>query len=271
MKTVFITGASSGIGKETVILFSKMNWNVIATMRNPEKDKVLRKMPGVAILQCDVTNTDSIKQAVKDGISRFGSIDVLVNNAGFYTVGVLEAATETQIRKQIDTNLTGLINVTKEILPYFRTKKQGVIVNISSIAGRTSVPLQSLYHATKWGVEGFSESLQYEVAPFNIKVKLIEPGVIKTDFYGRSMTMMKADAFTDYEDYAKKVSENLIANGNQGSSPQEVAKMIYRAANDRRNKIRYPVGKSSGTLALYKLLPRKLFFEAMNKVMTKEK
>lgn len=271
MKTVFITGASSGIGKETVILFSKMNWNVIATMRNPEKDNVLRKMPGVAILQCDVTNTDSIKRAVKEGVSRFGSIDVLVNNAGFYTVGVLEAATEAQIKKQIDTNLTGLINVTKTILPYFRTKKQGVIVNISSIAGRTSIPLQSLYHATKWAVEGFSESLQYEVAPFNIKVKLIEPGVIKTDFYGRSMTMMRADALIDYEDYAKKVSENLIANGNQGSSPQEVAKMIYKASNDRSNKMRYLVGKSIGMLALYKLLPKKLFFEAMNKVMTKER
>jgi NADP-dependent 3-hydroxy acid dehydrogenase YdfG len=162
----------------------------------------------------NMTDTDSIKKSIADGLSIFRQIDVLVNNAGFYTIGVLEAATNEQIQRQLGTNLLGLINMTKEILPHFRKHKSGMIINLSSVAGRTTVPLQSLYHATKWGVEGFSESLQYEVRPFNIKVKIIEPGVIKTDFYGRSMTIAEDKGLKEYQDYSKKVTSNLVRNGN---------------------------------------------------------
>lgn len=269
MKTVFITGASSGIGRETAKLFCNNGWNVIATMRKPESEIELNKKKNIKILRCDVKDTKSIKQAIKEGIDYFGKIDVLINNAGFYTIGVLEAATEEQIRQQLDTNLFGLINTTKEMLPHFRKQKSGMIINISSIAGRTTVPLQTLYHATKWGVEGFSESLQYELRPFNIKVKIIEPGVIKTDFYGRSMTVMENNELVDYKAYSQKVISNLIKNGNNGSDPLEVAETIFKAANSESDKMRYPVGKSKNLITLSSILPDKIFHNLISAEMQK--
>ncbi|MCL2318378.1 MAG: SDR family oxidoreductase, partial [Methanomassiliicoccaceae archaeon] len=184
MKTVMITGSSSGIGKETARIFQKKGWNVIATMRDPNAEEELHTLENVKVVKCDVTDLDSISSAVKEGIAAFGKIDVLVNNAGYYAIGPFEAATHEQIEKQFDTNLLGVINMTKEVLPYLREQRSGTIVNVSSIAGMVTFPLHSLYNSTKWGVEGFSEALRYELRPFNIRVKIIEPGVIKTDFYG---------------------------------------------------------------------------------------
>lgn len=269
MKTVFVTGASSGIGRETAKIFSKNGWNVIATMRKPELDKEFNESANVKVLRCDVTDTDSIRQSIKDGAEHFGKIDALVNNAGYYTIGVLESATEEQIKRQVETNLIGLINTTKEILPYFRKQRFGTIINISSFAGKTTIPLQTLYHATKWGVEGFSESLRYELRPFNIKVKIIEPGVIKTDFYRRSMTIMKNESLGEYNTYSQKVIENLISNGNNGSDPAEVAEMIFKAANSSSNKMRYTVGKSKSILTLRAILPDCIYYQLINSVMQK--
>ena len=269
MKTVFITGASSGIGRETAKLFSNNGWNVIATMRKPESEIELNKKKNTRILRCDVKDTESIKEAIKKGIDYFGKIDVLINNAGFYTIGILEAATEEQIKQQLDTNLFGLINTTKEMVPYFRKQKSGIIINISSIAGRTTVPLQTLYHATKWGVEGFSESLQYELRPFNIKVKIIEPGVIKTDFYERSMTVMENNELGDYKAYSQKIISNLIKNGNNGSDPLEVAETIFKAANFESDKMRYPVGKSKNIITLSRIIPDKMFHNLVSSEMQK--
>ncbi|MEM1483488.1 SDR family oxidoreductase [Oscillospiraceae bacterium PP1C4] len=269
MKTVFITGASSGIGRETAKLFSENGWNVIATMRTPESENELNKKENIKVLKCDVTDTNSIRQAIKEGLDYFRKIDVLINNAGFYTIGVLESATEEQVRRQIDTNLIGLINTTKEMLPLFRDQRSGMIINISSVAGRTTVPLQTLYHATKWGVEGFSESLQYELRPFNIKVKVIEPGVIKTDFYGRSMTVLENSDINEYKEYSQKVVKNLINNGNNGSDPMEVAEKIFRVANAKSNKMRYVVGKSKSIITLRAMLPDRIFHHLVNDTMQK--
>jgi len=232
MKTVFITGSSSGIGRETARLFHQMGWNVIATMRYPDTEKELANLKNVKVLRCDVTAPDSIKAAVQEAISAFGSIDVLVNNAGYYILGAVEAATHKQIKQQIDTNLLGLIRVTKEIIPHFRKQKSGTIINISSIAGVITIPLQTMYHATKWGVEGFSEALQYELRPFNIRVKIIEPGVINTNFLSRSMTLVQDKALVEYDSYAQKVIENVFKNGEKGSTPDVVAKTIYKAATE---------------------------------------
>lgn len=269
MNTVFITGASSGIGRDTAKVFAQNGWNVIATMRSPERETELCQIGNVKVLRCDVTDTDSIRQSISDGLKAFDKIDVLVNNAGYDTIGVLEAASDEHIRREIETNLLGLIQTTKEMLPYFREQKQGTIINLSSIAGRTTVPLQTLYHATKWGVEGFSESLQYEVRPFNIKVRLIEPGVIKTDFYGRSMTVVESNHLKDYQAYSKKVIANLLQNGNNGSNPKEVAALIYKVANSNSHRMRYAVGKSKSMITLKKLLPENVFFHLVNSAMSK--
>lgn len=155
------------------------------------------------------------------------------------------------------------------MLPLFRNQKSGMIINISSIAGRTTIPLQALYHATKWGVEGFSESLKYELRPFNIKVKVIEPGVIKTDFYGRSMTVMENTNLNEYKEYSQKVINNLINRGKNGSDPLEVAEMIFRVANSKSNKMRYVVGKLKSIITLRAILPDRIYHYLVNATMQK--
>jgi len=263
MNTVLITGASSGIGKETAKLFQKNGWNVIATMRDTQAGKDLAGLDNVKVVRCDVTDTDSIKESINEGIAAFGRIDVLVNNAGYYAVGPLEAATNEQIERQIDTNLMGSINATKLIVPHFRGQGSGTVVNISSIAGVVSIPLQSLYHATKWGLEGFSEALQYELRQFNIRVKIIEPGIIKTDFLGRSKTVLHDETLTDYREYSEKVMNNLFSMGEKGSPPEIVAETIFKAATDNSKKMRYRVGRMKGITTMRKLLPFGLYTRLM--------
>ena len=218
----------------------------------------------------DVTDDDSIKKAIEEAICRFRQIDVLINNAGYYSIGVVEAIPEEEIRRQIETNLLGLIFTTKAVLPHMREKRSGLIVNLSSVAGRTTVPLQSIYHATKWGVEGFSQSLQYEVEELGIDVVLIEPGVIKTDFYTRSMNYSKEEKLTEYEELSDIAAKYLIDCGNNGSDPADVAEKIYRVAKSRKRKMQYLVGKSTEIVTLSRLLPNKMVRKLIRKMMFKQ-
>ncbi|WP_086348969.1 SDR family oxidoreductase [Candidatus Enterococcus clewellii] len=264
-QTVFITGASSGIGREAVYYFIERGWQVIAGMRKPELATELKNHERLLLVRCDVTDEYSIKQAVQQGIAKFKQINVLVNNAGYYLFGPLEEASDKQIKQQLDTNLLGVINMTKECIPHFRKQWSGRIINISSIAGRTSLPMQSVYHATKWGIEGLTESLQYELKPFNIKMKLIEPGVIRTDFYERSMqtTALKGE----YERQGKTIKANVVANGEKGSLPKGVAEVIFKAATDRRRKLRYTVGKSRQLIHLRSLMPLPMYQSLVGRIM----
>src|ERR1700761_2653364 len=198
-KTVLITGASSGFGKAAVKLFHTNDWNVIATMRSPEKETELSKLSNVFISKLDVTDKASIKTSVAAGIERFGKIDVLVNNAGYGAMGALEASTEEQVKQQFDVNLFGLIAVTKAVLPGMRQQKSGTIINVSSVGGRITFPFSSLYHSTKFAVEGLTESMQYELNPLGINLKIVEPGGYKTEFAGRSMTLFNIDGLDDYQ------------------------------------------------------------------------
>ncbi len=259
MKTVFITGASSGIGKATAQFFAQNGWQVAATMRQPELETQLGALEGVRLFACDVTKAESIAQAVSAAIAAFGRIDALVNNAGYDAVGPLEGASEEQICRQIETNLTGTILMTKALLPHFRENGGGSIINLSSVAGRLSMPMQTLYHATKWGVEGFSESLQYELKPFGIRVRIIEPGLIQTDFYNRSITRTDQTAPAAYQAIASRMIKTLVLAGQNGSSPAVVAAAIYRAAESKSARLRYRVGKGSGVLLLQALIPGRLF------------
>lgn len=269
MKTVLITGASAGIGFECAKTFMENGWNVAATMRNPDACPDILMNENVFVTRMDVTDTGSIKNAVEEVIQKFGQIDVLINNAGYYSIGVVEAITEEEIARQINTNLLGLIYVTKAVLPHMREKKSGLIVNLSSVAGRTTVPLQSIYHASKWGVEGFSQSLKYEVEKLGIDVVLIEPGVIKTDFYTRSMIFSRKSELTEYDEISEKVGKYLIEGGRNGSEPVEVAQKILGITQSKKHKLQYLVGKSTGIVILSKLLPlgllRKMTINTMMK------
>ncbi len=257
-KIVLVTGASSGIGFATVNLFQQKGWQVAATMRSPEK--LTHRDPQMLYLRLDVTDHASIQQAVTATVEKFGPIDVLVNNAGYALMGAFEACTPEQIQQQFDTNVFGLMNVTRAVLPIMRDRRSGVIINVASIGGRMALPLYSLYHATKWAVDGFSESLQYELAPLGIRVKVMEPGPIKTDFYTRSPDIATRPGLTDYDTLSAKVLPNINRAGEKGSPPELTASVIYRAATDGSPRLRYPAGgNASLLLTLRKYLPDSWF------------
>ncbi len=258
-KVIFITGASSGIGLETAKLFQTKNWKVAATMRKPELAKELQRIVDVECLRLDVTDPASVKDAIRKALDKFGRIDAVVNNAGYGLVGAFEAATDEQIRLQFETNVFGLMNVCREILPYFRKQKRGIIVNMASLGGRITFPLYSLYNASKWSVEGFSESLQYELRPLNIKIKIIEPGPIKTDFYDRSQEQTKKEGLTAYDAFSDRVRPKMQKAGEKAPDADLVAEVIYNAVTDGSWKLRY-TANSRFILSLRKLLPDALFF-----------
>ncbi|MFM1756814.1 MAG: hypothetical protein RL621_1787, partial [Bacteroidota bacterium] len=206
-KTVLITGTSSGIGKATVIEFAKMGWNVIATQRNPENEMDFDKFQNVKLYSLDVTNLQSIQNTISQAQIEFGSIDVVVNNAGYGVDGAFEAMSDEIIEKQFNTNVFGLMRVTREAIKHMRPNGGGTIIQISSMGGKITFPLYSIYHATKFAVEGFTESIHYELAQFNIKMKLIEPGPIVTDFYGRSRQFIKPTDTNQYDGFIQKFND----------------------------------------------------------------
>lgn len=244
-KTVFITGASSGFGKLTVKKFQSEGWNVVATMRNPKAENELNHLEQVFVAELDVTKPETIAKAVTEAIEKFGKIDVLVNNAGYGTAGTVEAATDDQIRAQMEVNFFGLINVTKAVLPFMRKEKSGTVVNISSIGGRITFPYFSLYHATKFAVEGLTESMQYELNPLGIQLKLVEPGAFKTDFATRSLEVFDTADFPDYTENQNNFFGNMSTMVENGGDPVEVAQTIYKASTDGSQQLRYLVGEDA--------------------------
>lgn len=265
-KVVLITGASSGIGLHTAKLFQTKNWKVAATMRSPEKAVELQKIVDVECIRLDVTDVESIRAAIDATIEKFGRIDAVVNNAGYGLIGAFEAASPEQIERQFQTNVFGLMNVCREILPYFREQKRGVIVNVASVGGRITFPLYSLYHATKWAVEGFSESLQYELEKYNIRVKIIEPGPIRTDFYDRSQDITTKEGLTAYDEIVARAMPNMRKAGEDAPDGSVVAQTIYDAVTDGTRRLRYGVN-TKGILSLRRFLPESVFYSIIRKVI----
>ncbi|MEM8958470.1 MAG: SDR family oxidoreductase [Pseudomonadota bacterium] len=248
MQTILITGASSGIGLATAKHFQAKGWNVIATMRNPDDAGDLAALDNVLVVRLDVTDTASINAAIQAGIDRFGKIDVLLNNAGYGAYGALEAFSMERVRRQFDTNVIGLLEVTKAVLPHMRANRAGTIVNISSIGGQMTFPLGTLYHGTKFAVEGLSEALHFELEPLGIRVRIVQPGMIKTDFGGRSFDMAMDENLSDYAPVYEamgKVFGTLAANP---SEPETVAEVIWEAANQDGNRLRFRAGKDATDL-----------------------
>lgn len=264
-RTIFITGASSGIGKETAKHFQSKGWNVVATMRNPEQETVLNKLENVLIVPLDVLDLESIQNAVKKSIHQFGQVDILLNNAGYGAYGPLESFPREKILRQFNTNVIGLLDVTRAILPHFRKNKSGIIINVSSMGGKMTFPLGSLYHGTKFAVEGLSESLRYEVEQFGGKVKIVEPGAIATDFAGRSFDFNHDENLKEYQNIVTKITTVMPKMVNNASPASIVAKVIYEAATDGKNKLRYIAGTDA---KLYDFLRKWLgyaFIVRMNK------
>lgn len=243
-KTVLITGASQGFGKLIAKKFQHEGWNVIATMRNPKKEKELTELDNVLVNRLDVTDKVSIKKSIMEGVERFGKIDVLVNNAGFGLQGPFMNSSEDMIQKQMDVNVYGVINVTKAALPYFEKISEAVIINFSSIAGLVGFPHTSVYNATKFAVEGLTEGLQYELNPLGIKLKLIQPGAFNTGFV---TAMDRPDVPSDsiYRAGWDATIAQIDSMAGAGQDPQEVADNTYLAATDGTDTLRYLVGNDA--------------------------
>jgi NAD(P)-dependent dehydrogenase (short-subunit alcohol dehydrogenase family) len=261
-RTVLITGAGSGIGRATAKLFVANAWNVAASMRAPERSDLAAKSTRLRLLRLDVTDPASIEAAIGEAIRVFGAIDVLVNNAGYALVGPFEAMSEAQVRRQLETNVLGLMSVTRAILPHMRQRKSGTIVNVASVGGRLTFPLYSVYNASKWAVDGFSEALSFELAEHGIAVKIIEPGPIKTDFYGRSQDLARREGLTAYDRFVARVMPVIQRAGATAPGPEIVAESIWAAATDGSDRLRYaPNGMAM--LAARRMLPDRLYRAAI--------
>lgn len=248
MKTILITGASSGIGKATAQYFQAEGWNVIATMRDVSGQTELTELDHTLVTRLDVMDQHSIDAAIAEGIAQFGNIDVLLNNAGYGAYGALEAFSMERIRRQFDTNVIGLLSVTKAILPHMRENRSGTIINISSIGGQVTFPLGSLYHGTKFAVEGISEALHYELEPLGIAVRIVEPGMIKTNFGGRSFDFAVDESLPEYGPSAESMGRLFGKLASNPSEPEVVAKVIWDAANETSNKLRFRAGADAESL-----------------------
>ena len=266
MKTILITGASTGIGKATALFFQEKGWNVIATMRTPEKEQELTSLDHVLVTRLDVLDLESINSAVAAGIERFGKIDVLLNNAGYGAYGPLEAIPRENMVRQFNTNVIGLLDVTRALIPHFRANKDGMVINVSSIGGKMTFPFGSLYHGTKFAVEGISESLSYEFETFGGVVKIVEPGAIATDFAGRSFDFQNDEQMVEYQELIGKLFagfEDILGNAAPASL---VAEVIYTAATDGTLQMRYGAGPDADQL----LPARKAMDDASFKELIKQ-
>lgn len=264
-RTILITGTSTGIGRATAQFFHAKGWNVIATMRDPGQEKELKLLDNVLVTRLDVLDLDSIDASVHAGIQRFGRIDVLVNNAGYGAYGPLESFPREKVLRQFNTNVIGLLDVTRAVLPHFRKNGAGTVINISSMGGRMTFPLGSLYHGTKFAVEGISESLRYEVEQFGGKVKIIEPGAVATDFAGRSFDFHQDDSMVEYRNIVGKALSVIPKMMEKASPVDVVPAVIYRAATDGKSRLRYVAGSDA---RIYNMMNRWLghpFIYNMNK------
>ncbi len=263
MKTVLVTGASRGIGEATARLFADRGWQVAAAARNPEVIASGIQGSNVAAIRLDVTDTASIQLAVDETERRFAPVDVLVNNAGTGLGGAVEGVTRAELMRLFDLNLFGLIAMTQAVLPLMRKRGSGVIVNVSSAAGRVGLPFLAPYCASKYAVEGLTEAMSYELAPFGIRTKLIEPGGVKTSFT-HPWTQS-----APYNPEAARVHDQYSNGMEKAAGPEGVAEAIFRAATDGQSRLRYPVNGAGAFLNLNQWLPEGAWRRLINRTFLK--
>lgn len=251
-KVWFITGASRGFGLEITRAALAVGDRVVATVRSQPTQlaTVLDNHPDLYVVQMDVIQEDQVQAAVKQGIARFGRVDVLVNNAGFGMVTAIEEATDAEVRKQYDTNVFGLLNVTRAVLPYLRQQKSGRVINLSSLFGYDVVPGWGLYGSTKFAVEGISKGLAVELAPLGIHVTVVAPGLFTTDFLSTESYVAAKTTIADYQATVGPMRSGADAlHGNQPGDPKKFAQVMIQLANAEQPPLHLPVGKDA--VAMY--------------------
>ena len=240
MKTIMITGCSSGFGLETARYFLEHDWNVIATMRTPQRD-LLPKSDRLRLLSLDVTQPQSIARAIEDA----GDIDVLVNNAGVGMLNALEGVSQQALREVFETNTLGTIAMTQAVLPQFRQRRSGLIVNITSAVTLKPLPLLAAYTASKAAVNAFTESLALELKPFNIRVGLILPGRAPETRFGENAQRIMGNIPADYAELSQQIFNNMGDASARVTWPIDVAKAVWQVANDPSAPMRLPAGEDA--------------------------
>jgi NAD(P)-dependent dehydrogenase (short-subunit alcohol dehydrogenase family) len=248
-KVAVVTGSSSGIGQEIALKLARNDFLTYATMRNPKKGEYLKSLAdkekiSLKVVQLDVTDERSVKNAIQSITTEASTIDLLVNNAGYGLGGAFEDLELEEIKAQFETNLFGLIRTTQAVLPIMRKQKSGIIVNISSGAGRMGYPSRSAYVSTKFAVEGLTESMSYELEPFGIKVVLVEPGFVKSKF---SQAMVNAKKSQDPNSPYLHLMQKMTTINNQlernGSTPDDVVNIVLTSISSKNQNLRYLVGR----------------------------
>ncbi|WP_342439668.1 SDR family oxidoreductase [Paenibacillus sp. FSL L8-0436] len=278
-KIALITGTSSGFGMLSALTLAEKGYQVIASMRDlSRKDELVQQaeqagvLGRIHLLTMDVTDTASIESAVSEIIEQFGRLDVLVNNAGFAVGGFMEEVSMEEWRRQMDTNFFGLVEVTKNIIPLMRKQQTGTIINVSSVSGRFGFPGYAPYAASKFAVEGFSESLRQELSSFGIRVVLVEPGSFRTPIWGKGIEGIQSLADSPYKEKLEEVLRYSRRTAETAPDPRQVAELIGRIAAMSAPKLRYPVGKGTRTLILGKtLFPWKMLERIISRSLAKLK
>ena len=254
-KVALVTGSSSGMGFTTAVMLARAGIHTYASMRNLKKSKTITDLANkenlpLQVIQLDVNDDKSVKDAIAKIVTEKERIDVLVNNAGYGLFGSIEDVSIEEMKAQFETNFFGVMRVTQLVLPTMRKQKSGTIVNVSSVGGRISLPVLSAYNSTKFALEGLSESMSYELEPFGIKVVIIEPGVIRTNIMDSSIFAKKAqDPKSPYFSLIQKVESNFKSMmENKSSPPEEVAKVILGALTSKNPQLRYTVGDDAATM-----------------------
>ena len=264
-KVALVTGSSSGIGFETALALARENYFTYASMRNTSKAGKIQEIAkkenlNLKVIELDIDKEDSIKSAVKKIQEQKGRIDVLVNNAGYGLFGCIEDITMEELKAQFQTNFFGVVSLIQEIAPIMRKQGSGIIVNVSSVAGRIGFPGTPAYISSKFALEGLSECMRYELSPFGIKTIIIEPGVIQTNFFS-SMKVAYGKPGSPYKEITEKVMNGVKMMAEMGTPPVEVAKTIMKAIKTAEPLPRYVVGSDASMFLEAKKMKTDLEFE----------
>ena len=249
-KVALVTGSSSGIGFETSLALARNGFHTFATMRDLGKDQKIKQIIekedlSIEILELDVDSEESVNQAIKTVSEKKGRIDVLVNNAGYGMWGTVEDVSIDEFKKQFETNFFSIIRLIQKVAPIMRKQGSGNIVNISSVAGRIGFPVSPAYISSKFALEGLSESLRFELMPFGINVIIIEPGVIKTNFFDSMKLSEKSQQDSTYKEITDKVISGVKMMAELGTHPKEVADVVIKTLGEEKPLPRYVIGNDA--------------------------
>ncbi len=249
-KVALVTGSSSGIGFETSLALARNGYHTFATMRNLGKDEKIKQIIekedlSIEILELDVDSEESVNRAIKTVSEKKGRIDVLVNNAGYGMWGTVEDVSIDEFKEQFETNFFSIIRLIQKVAPIMRKQNSGNIVNISSVAGRIGFPVSPAYISSKFALEGLSESLRFELMPFGINVIIIEPGVIKTNFFDSMKMSEKSQQDSTYKEITDKVISGVKMMAEMGTHPKEVADVVIKTLGEEKPLPRYVIGNDA--------------------------